>query len=144
MIRMSPVSWQGCSQHINIHHNCFVYAVQTTVRPSQPAQLLLLQHLESPTIQHSIYSCNCFNKMSLGKLTAAVCVCVCSAGDSVFFTGCAGTGKSLLLKHILRALPCDTAFVTASTGMAASALGGTTINAFAGQSCFASLCLAML
>ncbi|DBA78175.1 hypothetical protein WJX79_002289 [Trebouxia sp. C0005] len=53
-------------------------------------------------------------------------------GHSVFFTGCAGTGKSLLLKHILRSLPKDSTFVTASTGLAASALGGTTINAFAG------------
>ena len=50
----------------------------------------------------------------------------------MFFTGCAGTGKSLLLKHILRALPRDSTFVTASTGLAACALGGTTINSFAG------------
>ena len=57
---------------------------------------------------------------------------LCRQGASVFFTGCAGTGKSLLLKHILRALPTDSTFVTASTGLAASALGGTTINAFAG------------
>ena len=56
----------------------------------------------------------------------------CREGQSVFFTGCAGTGKSLLLKHILRALPKDSTFVTASTGLAASALGGITINAFAG------------
>ena len=49
--------------------------------------------------------------------------------------GClsAGTGKSLLLKHILRALPQATTYVTASTGLAASVLGGTTLNAFAGQ-----------
>ena len=58
---------------------------------------------------------------------------LCREGHSVFFTGCAGTGKSLLLKHILRSLPKDTTFVTASTGLAASALGGTTINAFAGE-----------
>ncbi len=45
---------------------------------------------------------------------------------------CAGTGKSLLLKHILRALPQATTYVMASTGLAASALGGTTLNAFAG------------
>jgi len=45
---------------------------------------------------------------------------------------CAGTGKSLLLKHILRALPPATTYVTASTGLAASVLGGTTLNAFAG------------
>ena len=47
---------------------------------------------------------------------------------------CAGTGKSLLLKHILRALPQATTYVTASTGLAASVLGGTTLNAFAGLS----------
>lgn len=44
----------------------------------------------------------------------------------------AGTGKSLVIKHILRALPAATTFLTASTGLAASALGGTTLNAFAG------------
>lgn len=63
-----------------------------------------------------------------------VTLCGCSEGNSVFFTGCAGTGKSLLLKHILRALPRDSTFVTASTGLAASALGGITVNAFAGAS----------
>jgi len=50
----------------------------------------------------------------------------------VFFTGCAGTGKSLLLRHILAALPAGATFATASTGLAACALGGTTLNAFAG------------
>ncbi|KAK9828391.1 hypothetical protein WJX81_002975 [Elliptochloris bilobata] len=54
------------------------------------------------------------------------------SGRSVFFTGCAGTGKSLLLRHIVRRLPPETTFVTASTGLAAAALGGTTLNAFAG------------
>ncbi len=56
----------------------------------------------------------------------------CRAGRSVFFTGCAGTGKSLLLRHILAALPAGSTFATASTGLAACALGGTTLNAFAG------------
>ena len=45
---------------------------------------------------------------------------------------CAGTGKSLVLKHIIRALPAGSTFVTAPTAQAASALGGTTIHAFAG------------
>lgn len=53
-------------------------------------------------------------------------------GSSVFFTGCAGTGKSLLLRHIVRELPPATTFVTGTTGMASSLLGGTTINSFAG------------
>ena len=46
--------------------------------------------------------------------------------------GCAGTGKSLLLRHILRVLPPDSTFVTGTTGLAACHLGGTTINSFAG------------
>ena len=46
--------------------------------------------------------------------------------------GAAGTGKSLLLRHIIRRLPPESTFVTASTGLAAAALGGTTLNAFAG------------
>jgi hypothetical protein len=46
--------------------------------------------------------------------------------------GCAGTGKSLLLRAILRCLPRETTYVTGTTGLAACHLGGTTINAFAG------------
>ncbi len=46
--------------------------------------------------------------------------------------GCAGTGKSLLLRHILRCLPRGSTFVTGTTGLAACHLGGTTINSFAG------------
>eukprot|EP00887_Chlorella_sp_A99_P003493 scaffold7.g3493.t1 len=54
------------------------------------------------------------------------------SGKSIFFTGCAGTGKSLLLRHILRALPCESTFVTGTTGLAACHLGGTTVNSYAG------------
>lgn len=54
------------------------------------------------------------------------------SGKSIFFTGSAGTGKSLLLRHILRTLPRDTTFVTGTTGLAGSLLGGTTINSFSG------------
>ncbi len=68
-------------------------------------------------------------------MTSAFChhgATTCRAGRSVFFTGCAGTGKSLLLRHVLAALPAGATFATASTGLAACALGGTTLNAFAG------------
>jgi ATP-dependent DNA helicase PIF1 len=46
-------------------------------------------------------------------------VAMCERGKSVFFTGSAGTGKSVCLRHIIRRLReqhGDSVFVTASTG----------------------------
>ena len=61
------------------------------------------------------------------------CVNVVKAGHNVFFTGCAGTGKTFLLKYIIdHVVPKRTTFVTALTGVAALALGGTTLHSFAG------------
>jgi hypothetical protein len=53
-------------------------------------------------------------------------------GKNIFFTGSAGTGKSTLLKEIIRRLPRDTTFITAATGVAATNIGGTTLHSFAG------------
>ncbi|KAL5632929.1 hypothetical protein ACGC1H_003427 [Rhizoctonia solani] len=55
-------------------------------------------------------------------------------GESVFFTGSAGTGKSVLLRAIIEALggPSDSIAVTASTGIAAAHIGGQTLHSFAG------------
>lgn len=57
-----------------------------------------------------------------------------AAGRSVYVNGCAGTGKSHLLRYIRHRPPVDPrgVFVTASTGIAAVQIGGTTIHSFAG------------
>ena len=57
---------------------------------------------------------------------------------SVFFTGSAGTGKSVLMREIIRKLRAkyrrepDRVAVTASTGLAACNVGGVTLHSFAG------------
>ncbi|KPA74246.1 putative mitochondrial PIF1 helicase-like protein [Leptomonas pyrrhocoris] len=51
---------------------------------------------------------------------------------SVFITGGAGTGKSHLLRTIIRGMPYSSTFVTATTGIAALNLNGTTLHSFVG------------
>ncbi|KAM3605101.1 uncharacterized protein V6R79_020754 [Siganus canaliculatus] len=67
----------------------------------------------------------------LSKEQEAVLSAVLS-GKNVFFTGSAGTGKSFLLKRIIGSLPPKSTFATASTGVAACHIGGTTLHNFAG------------
>lgn len=57
-------------------------------------------------------------------------------GQSIFFTGSAGTGKSVLLRAIIKELKhihgIGTVAVTASTGLAACNIGGITLHSYAG------------
>ena len=53
-------------------------------------------------------------------------------GQSVFFTGAAGTGKSFILKELLKSVPTDSTAVTASTGCAAVHINGQTLHGWAG------------
>lgn len=63
---------------------------------------------------------------------------VVDKGKSIFFTGSAGTGKSVLLREIIHSLKRkfakepDRIAVTASTGLAACNIGGVTLHSFAG------------
>lgn len=73
-----------------------------------------------------------------GTLTAeqAAVLRMAQDGGNVFFTGSAGTGKSYLLREIIRKLQEELGeeyvFVTATTGRAACNVGGTTLHYFAG------------
>jgi hypothetical protein len=56
-------------------------------------------------------------------------------GQSTFFSGSAGTGKSVLLREIISQLgggPSLTLGITASTGIAAINIGGATLHSWAG------------
>ncbi|TFY59772.1 hypothetical protein EVG20_g7664 [Dentipellis fragilis] len=61
-----------------------------------------------------------------------------SEGTNVFYTGSAGTGKSVLLREIIKAMQKkyakspDAIAITASTGIAACNIGGVTVHSFAG------------
>lgn len=54
-------------------------------------------------------------------------------GMSVCYTGCAGTGKSYLLRAIVDVLPKKTTWVTAMTGVAAMNIGGRTLHSRTGM-----------
>ena len=62
---------------------------------------------------------------------------VVQRGQSVFFTGAAGTGKSFLLRHLIKSLRrkyggSEQVAVTSSTGIAACNVGGMTLHSWAG------------
>ncbi|CDR99144.1 related to PIF1-DNA helicase involved in mitochondrial DNA repair and telomere length control [Sporisorium scitamineum] len=78
------------------------------------------------------------NKIFLSQEQRKVLQMVVEEGKNVFFTGSAGTGKSVLLREIIRELRRkhakrpESVAVTASTGIAACNIGGVTIHSFAG------------
>jgi ATP-dependent DNA helicase PIF1 len=72
---------------------------------------------------------------------------VVNQGRSVFFTGPAGTGKSVLMRAIIKKLKerhardPERVCVTASTGLAACNIGGTTLHSFSGEPSTSYFCL---
>ena len=77
-------------------------------------------------------------KIFLSDEQRKVLTLVADGKKSVFFTGSAGTGKSVLLREIIRVLrykykrEMDRIAVTASTGLAACNIEGVTLHSFAG------------
>lgn len=74
----------------------------------------------------------------LSEEQKAVLEAVVEKGKSIFFTGSAGTGKSVLMREIISKLrerhrrEPDRVAVTASTGLAACNIEGVTLHSFAG------------
>ncbi|CAI4222475.1 unnamed protein product [Auanema sp. JU1783] len=73
-----------------------------------------------------------FERLTLTEEQKSVVRAVVRDKMNVFFTGSAGTGKSLILRRIIELLPASSTFVTAATGVAACQLGGITLHSFAG------------
>lgn len=77
-------------------------------------------------------------KVFLSEEQKGILTAVVDEGKSIFFTGSAGTGKSVLMKSIITKLrhkyakEQDRVAVTASTGLAAVNIDGTTLHSFAG------------
>ena len=77
-------------------------------------------------------------KVFLSDEQKSVLDLVSEKSKSVFFTGSAGTGKSVLLREIIKVFrqkhkrEPDRVAVTASTGLAACNVGGVTLHSFAG------------
>ncbi len=57
---------------------------------------------------------------------------IIDSGESVFFTGKAGAGKSYTIEYIRQTRASGGTYITGSTGIAAVNIGGTTLHAFAG------------
>ncbi|KAI6041827.1 hypothetical protein EDC04DRAFT_2565093 [Pisolithus marmoratus] len=97
-----------------------------------PAKQSKIQSFFAPRVPLSV-TCGTDQTMSVAELSHEqnkVLQMVVEDRKNVFFTGSAGTGKSLLLRAIITRLRkkhsgrSDYVAVTASTGMAASNIGG--------------------
>ncbi|CAK9787080.1 unnamed protein product [Cutaneotrichosporon oleaginosum] len=86
----------------------------------------------------SLPTVNIRNQLVLSTEQQEVLKMVVDQGRNIFFTGSAGAGKSVLLREIIKSLHFkyakspDAVAVTASTGIAACNIGGTTLHSFGG------------
>jgi hypothetical protein len=86
--------------------------------------------IEAPIVSDEVVENNTLSEEQQQVLEVAM------QGHSLFVTGSAGTGKSYMLKELRRQLELHygpgKVFTTATTGVAASNFGGTTIHFFSG------------
>ncbi|OWR45330.1 ATP-dependent DNA helicase PIF1 isoform X2 [Danaus plexippus] len=104
----------------------------TTTTPSPPSKKRKFDEAIKGPAPKKLYSPSPLSTTSSLNEEQTRVLEACLSGKNIFFTGSAGTGKSFLLKRIVAALPPDVTMATASTGVAACHIGGTTLHAFAG------------
>ncbi|KAM3965684.1 pif1 DNA helicase [Aphomia sociella] len=104
----------------------------TVTTPSPPSKKRKADETSRGPAPKKLYSPSPLTSTSSLNIEQQKVLEACLSGKNIFFTGSAGTGKSFLLKRIVAALPPDVTVATASTGVAACHVGGTTLHAFAG------------
>lgn len=103
-------------------------------KPSAPSAEASIEDMQQAVKSYTVKQ----SAISLSNEQEHVKKLVCEKGQSVFFTGPAGTGKSVLMRAIIQDLKKKYAkdperlAVTASTGLAACNIGGMTLHSFAG------------
>jgi hypothetical protein len=130
-LKMKPLSSEKKGNEIPSNNN-WQRELDTVQRPRQTTFMGMLAAASipaDPTLPS--YS---FELTEVQKLVIEAC----SNGKNVFYTGGAGTGKSTLLTRLIDTLVEQHGqkhvFVAATTGLAACAVGGTTVHQFAGIS----------
>ncbi|CAN8097453.1 unnamed protein product [Discula destructiva] len=103
-------------------------------KKAAPGAEAIAEEMQQAVKSHTVRQ----SAISLSKEQEVVKDLVCDKGKSVFFTGPAGTGKSVLMRAIIAQLKKkyakdpDRLAVTASTGLAACNIGGMTLHSFSG------------
>lgn len=128
---ISSPSWSTHINHLNLTFNLLQWYNRKQTKLSSPVQFSqknsVIRNLKNEIKRNNNSS---FTIEQNNIITA------CLNRENVFFTGGAGTGKSTLLLFIIEKLyemyEKHTVFVTATTGLAACSIGGTTVQQFAG------------
>ena len=134
--RVGSLPAQTMNPYLQTNSGCSTNSNSSTrVAASLPPALLAsLQSNANPPATTVTLSPHHANTLNVQQRTIIESVL---SGHSVFFTGPAGSGKSHILNTLLKAneeLTKKRIVVTATTGVAACAIGGTTIHSFSGIS----------